>query len=177
VPTDQDRELVRSLTAALVPQREIRQRLSKPVSIITFRKHFREEIGVQPPSGIYWEKPQPGQTIYAANKKMLLARELARRKAKPELFIALSSKRRARKRAAVGTFTAADITDIRRLQRDKCAACRRPLRGKGDIDHIIALSGGGSNDRRNLQLLCHSCNSSKQARHPIEFMQSRGFLI
>jgi len=36
---------------------------------------------------------------------------------------------------------------------------------------------GGANDRANLQLLCGSCNKSKHAKDPIDFMQSRGFLL
>ncbi|QWT30007.1 HNH endonuclease [Streptomyces phage TunaTartare] len=32
------------------------------------------------------------------------------------------------------------------------------------IDHIVPLSLGGDNQFENLQILCHSCNSSKQNR-------------
>lgn len=30
-----------------------------------------------------------------------------------------------------------------------------------DVDHIVPLSRGGTNDSRNLQALCHSCHSRK----------------
>lgn len=59
----------------------------------------------------------------------------------------------------------------------KCACCRVRLRGKGQIDHIIALACGGTNDASNLQLMCRTCNSAKRASDPIEFMQSRGMLL
>ncbi|MBU9359553.1 HNH endonuclease [Burkholderia multivorans] len=44
-------------------------------------------------------------------------------------------------------------------------------------DDIEPLARGGSNDIANIQLLCRTCNLSKHARDPVEFMQSRGFLL
>lgn len=44
----------------------------------------------------------------------------------------------------------------------KCKRCNK-LR-KLSIDHIFPLSLGGTNDLRNLQLLCQRCNSRKGAR-------------
>jgi 5-methylcytosine-specific restriction endonuclease McrA len=78
--------------------------------------------------------------------------------------------------SAEGFHTADDIAAIRRAQNDKCALCSVRLMGKGHVDHIHPLAKGGSNWPKNLQLLCVSCNTSKGARHPIEFSQSRGLL-
>jgi 5-methylcytosine-specific restriction endonuclease McrA len=63
------------------------------------------------------------------------------------------------------------------LQRGRCAVCRVDLgRGK-HLDHVIPLAAGGRHEVGNFQWLCPSCNLAKSAKHPVEFMQSRGFLL
>lgn len=97
----------------------------------------------------------------------------------PEKKSAINHNRRSRQAAAGGTHTAADVADIRRMQKDRCAepSCRCKLNGKGHIDHIIPIARGGNNDRRNLQLLCKPCNMRKQAKDPIKFAQEMGRLL
>jgi 5-methylcytosine-specific restriction endonuclease McrA len=98
----------------------------------------------------------------------------------PDQCAEYRNRRRALICEAGGDYTAEDIADIRRMQKDKCAYfayCHTHLKGKGAVDHIVALSKGGTNDRRNLQLLCKSCNSKKHATDAIDFIQSRGGLI
>lgn len=97
-----------------------------------------------------------------------------------DLMIIYAQQRRARKRKAEGVFTKEDIKRIRKLQRNCCAepTCRRSLKKtKAHIDHIVALSKGGTNWPKNLQLLCGSCNSSKGARDPIEHARIKGRLL
>lgn len=93
----------------------------------------------------------------------------ARNKAR---FLASSHRRRDRVRESPGHFTAADVERIKGQQKNRCGACRKPLK-KYHIDHHIPLARGGTNEARNIQLLCPSCNHSKSARDPIEFMQSK----
>lgn len=95
----------------------------------------------------------------------------------PDKLAASERNRRARIATAEGNHSTADIARIRTLQKDKCSMCRTKLRGKGHVDHIIALVNGGSNWPRNLQILCKPCNLSKNAKHPIVFAQQRGLLI
>lgn len=85
--------------------------------------------------------------------------------------------RKARERGAEGSHAHDDIVSIYNLQAGKCAYCRKSLRADCHVDHILALSKGGTNDRQNLQLTCGKCNRSKGARDPIEFAQSTGRLI
>jgi 5-methylcytosine-specific restriction endonuclease McrA len=99
------------------------------------------------------------------------------RKKHPERAANTGRNNYAKRKRAEGRHTVADIKRIRGAQKDKCAVCRTKLRGAGHVDHIVPLSGGGTNWTSNLQLLCEGCNLSKHARNPIEFMQSRGFLL
>jgi len=85
--------------------------------------------------------------------------------------------RRAKKRLAEGTHTAAETAAIRRSQKNRCVYCRVKLGRHGHLDHIIPLSRGGSNERRNLQWLCAECNIRKGAKDPIEFARANGMLI
>lgn len=64
-----------------------------------------------------------------------------------------------------------------KLQRGKCACCKQPLGDDYHLDHIMPLTLGGSNEDSNMQLLRAKCNLNKSAKHPVEFMQQRGYLI
>lgn len=89
---------------------------------------------------------------------------------------AIARNRRARA-AAGGIHTEAEIIEILRSQKSKCAYCRTKLGDKYHVDHIVALANGGGNTRRNLQILCAPCNQEKSRRDPLEFARSKGFLI
>jgi len=107
------------------------------------------------------------------------SRKLVRdwRKNNPSAANAASANKRARKRGADGQHTAADIASILKSQHGKCAYCRSPLRGKFHKDHIIALSRGGSNWPKNIQITCEPCNLRKHTKDPIQFAQEQGLLI
>ena len=47
------------------------------------------------------------------------------------------------------------------LQRWRCAQCRQLLPECSQVDHILPLAWGGSNDPRNLQILCVVCHCNK----------------
>jgi 5-methylcytosine-specific restriction endonuclease McrA len=104
---------------------------------------------------------------FEANKER--AREQGRRK---------MHTRRAQLRGAGGVLSANIAERLLGLQRHKCAACKTGLGAKKyHLDHITALASGGTNTDSNIQLLCPPCNLSKWTRNPIDFMQSRGYLL
>lgn len=87
-------------------------------------------------------------------------------------------RRRARIRNASGTLSNYIIDRLMLLQKELCVVCKVNLKEVNyHLDHIQPLSKGGTNDDENVQLLCQSCNCSKGAKDPIEFMQSKGFLF
>ena len=69
------------------------------------------------------------------------------------------------------------IDKLYKLQKGKCTCCGIKLGDKYHLDHIIPVSKGGTNTDDNVQLLKDTCNMSKSARDPIEYMQSKGYLL
>lgn len=130
-----------------------------------------------------WQKANPKKRLAASkrwkakNKARLKEYKQEYAKANPEANRIWVATRRARKLNAGGTHTAADIAWLYEKQAGKCACCKVCLSNGYHADHIMPLAKGGSNDRRNIQLLCQPCNSEKHSKHPIDFMQSKGFLL
>jgi 5-methylcytosine-specific restriction endonuclease McrA len=111
------------------------------------------------------EKEREARKIWASKNKIHLAAE--------------SANRRAQKKRAGGFYSAADIAALKKSQKSKCAYswCKKSLQGGFHVDHIKPLSLGGSNEPRNLQLLCPNCNLRKNAKDPVTFAQENGLLI
>lgn len=132
-------------------------------------------------SAYYAANPEKAKVVRVAwakdNPEKMKAYNATYHAANPEAERASRQNRRARLRAAEGSITKADVTWLFDLQRGTCPACKADLNDGYHVDHIQALSRGGSNARPNLQLLCPTCNLSKSARDPLLFMQSRGFLL
>lgn len=130
---------------------------------------------------IYTKSPEEmrarSRADYAANKETRRESHGKWLAANPTAKRIYESRRRARKRGALEKYTANDVERILKLQQRKCPVCIFEIGEKYEIDHIMPLALGGENTPRNIQILHVSCNRSKHARHPVEFMRSKGFLL
>lgn len=114
---------------------------------------------------VEWDEANPGYIVRwnAAN---------------PEVKRVHNHNRRARKREAGGKLSKGLSEKLFKLQRGKCACgCQQPLGDDYHLDHLMPLALGGPNEDRNMQLLRAKCNLQKSKKHPVDFMQQRGFLL
>jgi hypothetical protein len=81
--------------------------------------------------------------------------------------------RRARKLQNGGTHTGKQILALFNQQSGVCPYCKAKLHKSGKnkyhSDHVMPLSKGGTNDISNIQLLCPTCNLTKNNKLPEEF--------
>lgn len=140
--------------------------------------------------GAKWQKANPEKTLAAGAKYRAANREkqseyAARRRAanpemtkkSPEASRITSHNYRARKIANGGKLSRGIAERLRKLQKGKCACCKKPLGEDYHLDHIMPLALGGANEDWNIQLLRGECNLRKRAKHPVDFMRQRGFLL
>lgn len=129
------------------------------------RRHSRSLVG----RAVVWR---------AANPEKVRAAVAKWKEANPEKCRIYRQNRRARKRMDGGKISPDLAARLYKLQRGKCACgCKQSLGNDYHLDHIMPIALGGSNTDDNIQLLRQQCNNQKSAKHPIDFMQSRGFLL
>jgi 5-methylcytosine-specific restriction endonuclease McrA len=133
-----------------------------------------------------WKKANPERATGLAaayrerHRPKLRAKSVAYRKANPTdpiVRVVREARRRTRKLECGGSFTKSDVARLMKDQRGKCAYCRTSLKAGHSVDHVMPLVLKGSNDPKNLQLLCKSCNSSKGGKHPVDFARRLGLLL
>lgn len=95
----------------------------------------------------------------------------------PEISRQHRRNRRARVKSAIGKLSRGLEKKLFKLQNGKCACCKLPLGDDYHMDHIMPLAMGGTNTNDNIQLLRARCNLQKNAKHPVDFMQERGYLL
>jgi len=75
-----------------------------------------------------------------------------------------------------GIHTTEDINQQYAKQQGKCYWCGIKVKKHFEIDHIVPISRGGSNDPSNLAIACSYCNRSKGDKLPEEWL-GKGFKI
>jgi len=140
-----------------------------------YRRANREEINER---RLAWRKANPekvselNRAYRRANPEKVSERLRAWQKANPDKVRAITHRRRARKAAAPGTATAAQIAARCAMFGNKCWVCGAPAEA---IDHVKPLAAGGSGWPCNLRPICRSCNSRKGAKWPLaEFAAQAG---
>lgn len=106
-------------------------------------------------------------------------REMAARwkAANPDAWRIFNQNRRALRTNSEGKLSPGLKEKLFEMQKGKCACCGLSLGNNCHMDHIMPLILGGTNTDDNMQLLRKRCNLQKNSKHPVDFMQSRGFLL
>lgn len=124
------------------------------------------------------EKVQIANRKWAKENKELMKAYNKKWAAKNKEYITdIVHRRRARIKGTGGSLSKGFIKSLYKLQRGKCACCGVDLNGKYHMDHIMPLALGGSHIDSNIQLLAPACNLKKNRKHPIDYMQSKGYLL
>lgn len=113
----------------------------------------------------------------AANPEKVKAWNKVWRDENPELMRIYCHNRRARERDVGGRLSTGLAERLYKIQKGLCACCKEPLGDDYHLDHIMPIALGGANTDDNIQLLRQRCNNQKSAKHPVDFMREKGFLL
>ena len=117
------------------------------------------------------------KTYRAENKDKVRDSQLKWHQKNPDARRTYHGNRRARLKNQTGKLSVGLAKSLFALQRGKCACCGKSLDDGYHLDHIMPLALGGENIDSNMQLLTQRCNNQKYSKHPVDFMQERGFLL
>ena len=129
-----------------------------------FKKYYMENKDDLKERSIEWRNKNKDRAkeLLKLYKEKNKDKIIAERKKNLERSRGYNAKRRAKMRQSGGSFKKKDIDDMFISQSGLCVACGVNLINSGyHIDHKVPLSKGGTNWIENIQLLCPSCNLSK----------------
>ncbi len=101
--------------------------------------------------------------FYQRNRSRRLEQAKVWNASNPARLAANRHRRRARVLSVGGTFTKQDVLLALRSQKGRCWHCGEAVGDKYEVDHLIPIARGGSNDARNIVI------SSKGSKLPQEW--------
>ena len=110
---------------------------------------------------------QENRSYYARHREERLEQSAVYHRANPHVGRARGLNYRARKLAALGSFTPAEWLALVERYRGRCAYCGAI--GTLEADHRIPLARGGTNDIDNILPACRRCNAKKRLLTEAEF--------
>lgn len=110
------------------------------------------------------------KAYYRKHRKWKMKYARVYRQNNPNKMRAQRARRRARVKAADGTFTDSDILRQGESQRWKCWWCGKRCKRKYHVDHLVPLARGGHNGPSNIVISCPTCNLSKHDKLPDEWI-------
>lgn len=151
-----------------VAARKKRYRTSNASKVRLSEKRYRDAN----PEKI--QKKNKSYKTQHAERLAPIARERTKQWAKdnPEAVRRNINARRAREYNALGSHTVDQLHALLHSQDYLCIGCYADLREKSarSLDHIVALSRGGSQWIENIQYLCKPCNSRKHDKTQLEWL-------
>lgn len=163
------RDTYRAANPEIERERSAAYRAKNQDKIKAYQSQYRSENGKKCASAVAaWA---------AKNSDRKKAQNAAWAAANPEARRINKQNRRAKESANGGALSRGLQKKLFKLQNGKCPCCNHPLGDDYHIDHVMPLALGGLNVDENMQLLRSVCNLQKSKKHPVDFMQSRGFLL
>ena len=107
---------------------------------------------------------------YAANKGKVKEACTRWRKANPGKVKAIHSARRAKKLGNGGRHTDTQVVELLQLWQGKCAYCGVTAT---ELDHVVSIYRGGTDNIDNILPACKPCNTSKGSRSLDEWLTIR----
>lgn len=146
---------------------------------IALRKRFIERTDWERERGKKYREKNRDKKISACSAWYSGNKDRAKkyRQDRSDIYRVHAQNRRARIYESGGYFTLEQINSLKNLQKDKCVNCKKSIKINMHIDHIIPIAKGGSNDIKNIQLLCPKCNIKKGKIDPIVWAQHNGRLL
>lgn len=136
---------------------------NRDVARLNARRNYRKNKQRHNAQSSAWQRNNPDK-VNERNRRW--------RQANPGKSLVHRHNYLARKANAAGTHTLEQFRALVEYYGGKCLCCGevRPF----TVDHVVALSNGGTNDISNIQPLCGPCNYSKAAWHNTDYRPDGG---